>query len=231
MERSNTYIIVYSVVMVVFVAAVLSIASFSLQDKQQENVEIEKIQDMLMSINVIATTGDAKILFEKYIKQQLVINTKGEIVEGKKPFALDLKKEYAEKPDNRNLPLYIAQKNDSIFYIIPLRGKGLWGPIWGYVSLLSDKSTVYGATFDHKSETPGLGAEINKPFFEKQFIGKMIYDSEKKFKSVNVIKGGAPQGDVHGVDAISGGTITSVGVDAMIDTCIIGYDNYLKQQN
>ena len=102
----------------------------------------------------------------------------------------------------------------------------MWGPIFGYVSLESDMNTIYGVNFDHKGETPGLGAEINTSEFESQFHGKKFFDSDK-FISVQVMKGGAPEGDIHGVDAISGGTITSKGLQKMLFDCIEKYNTYL----
>ncbi|MFC2087108.1 NADH:ubiquinone reductase (Na(+)-transporting) subunit C, partial [Bacteroidota bacterium] len=118
--------------------------------------------------------------------------------------------------------------------IIPLRGKGLWGPIWGYVSLEDDYNTVYGAVFDHKTETPGLGAEINTTWFQKPFKGKNIFNQSGEFVGINIYKGGsgaaANAGDLkHGVDGISGGTITSKGVEAMIHDNLNLYTAYFNK--
>ena len=122
--------------------------------------------------------------------------------------------------------MYIAEKEGEIYYIIPLQGNGLWGPIWGYVSLKEDINTVYGATFDHKAETPGLGAEINTPVFEDQFKGKQMLDSNLSFVGIDVRKGDASS--EYEVDGISGGTITSDGVEAMILDCVKAYVPFLK---
>lgn len=230
MERSNTYIFIYSVVMVVLVAAVLSFTSFSLKDLQNKNIAIEKKQNILKSLNIDATPDEAETMFDKYIAKQLVIGTDGKEREGLSAFDLDLKKEYSKSFGERNLPVYLANKEGKRYVILPVRGKGLWGPIWGFLSFEEDMNTVFGATFDHQGETPGLGAEINKAFFQKQFIGKQIFDNSGEFTSIKVIKGGAAPDNIHGVDAISGGTITSKGVDAMLDTCFNGYKIYLKSQ-
>ena len=128
------------------------------------------------------------------------------------------------------MPLYISNIDGSEKYIIPLRGTGLWGPIWGYISLDNDMNTVYGAVFDHKAETPGLGAEINRDFFEKPFNGKRIFDLEGDFVSIAVIKGGAKENDYHGVDGISGGTITSDGVTAMLKERLDKYLPYFENK-
>jgi len=119
-------------------------------------------------------------------------------------------------------------------YIVPLFGKGLWDDIWGYIALDSDKNTIVGATFDHKGETPGLGAEIREIWFQKQFVGKKIFDkpndfSKNNFVSVCTVKGGAKADDTHGVDAISGGTVTSNKLSIMINERIQHYLAYFNK--
>ncbi len=131
--------------------------------------------------------------------------------------------------DERELPVYECKNDGEMYYIFPLRGKGLWGPIWGYVSLKSDFNTIYGTNFDHKSETPGLGAEIKETWFEDQFKNKTIF-ADSKFVSVKVLKGGAKDGDIHAVDAISGGTITSKGLETMIFDCLAGYSDFFNKK-
>jgi Na+-transporting NADH:ubiquinone oxidoreductase subunit C len=226
-DFSNKYIFVFSVVMVTIVAALLSTTAMVLQPKQEKNREIEKKRNILASVRIEADRTNAAELFDKTIKKSLVINTKGEEVVSVDPFTIDLRSEQKKKPELQNLPLFIAGiDGDKELVIIPLEGKGLWGPIYGYISLEADMSTVYGVTFDHKGETPGLGAEINTSAFEDMFVGKKIFESDK-FVSVKVVKGGAPDGDIHGVDAISGGTITSVGLEDMLFDCLIKYKDYL----
>jgi len=128
-----------------------------------------------------------------------------------------------------NLPVFVFTADDSTHkYIIPLRGKGLWGPIWGYLALYDDFNTIYGAIFAHEKETPGLGAEINQKFFQVQYIDKKIMDERGNLVSVKVVKGGAKPDDPHAVDAISGGTITSTGVQAMMKDCLGNYEYYFK---
>jgi Na(+)-translocating NADH:ubiquinone oxidoreductase C subunit len=126
-----------------------------------------------------------------------------------------------------NYPLFVLEKNGELMYVVPMVGTGLWGPIWGYVTIADDGETVVGAVFDHKSETPGLGAEINQPSFQKPFEGKTIYDERGDFTGIKVKKGGA-KGSPHAVDAISGGTITSNGVTEMIMRTLKLYEPYLS---
>ncbi|MBE0673886.1 MAG: NADH:ubiquinone reductase (Na(+)-transporting) subunit C [Bacteroidales bacterium] len=226
-EFSNRYIFIFTVVMVAIVAALLSTAAMVLQPKQERNREIEKKKNILASVRIEATSINAAELYDKVIKQGFVINTKGDIVENVDPFKIDLRSEQRKPVDVQNLPLFIANPRDSLqVIIIPLEGKGLWGPIYGYMSLESDMSTVYGVTFDHKGETPGLGAEINTSWFEDMFSGRKIFEGDS-FVSIKVRKGGAPEGDLHGVDAISGGTITSVGLQDMLYDCLVKYEKYL----
>jgi Na+-transporting NADH:ubiquinone oxidoreductase subunit C len=182
---------------------------------------------MLESIHVLATKENAESLYDKYITESLVLNSKGEVVEGVNAFDIDLRIEQKKNLDQQNLPLFRAFPDDGEkIIIIPVEGKGLWGPIWGYVALRSDLNTIYGVTFDHKGETPGLGAEINTIGFEGMFNNKKLFESGK-FVSVGVLKGGAKDDDPHGVDAISGGTITSKGLEAMLKDCLVKYNEYL----
>jgi len=211
---SNSYTFGFATMMVIIVAALLSYAAIELKPLQDTNIELEKQQNILSSIGVDVQRDLAKEVYSKYIKQEIVLNYKGEEVDGD-AFEIELKKELKKANSDQALPLFISNVDGFKQYIIPLRGKGLWGPIWGFIALEEDLNTVYGAVFDHKGETPGLGAEINQSFFQEPFIGKSIFDGET-FKSIRVVKGGAPEGDNYAVDGISGGTITSDGVTDML---------------
>jgi Na+-transporting NADH:ubiquinone oxidoreductase subunit C len=229
---SNRYIFLFSTVMVVVVAALLSLAATLLQPAQERNLEIQKKKSILESIRIPAAREDAVDLYGKYIKESFVLNSKGETVSGIDAFSVVLRNELKKPVEQQSLPVFKALIEDGeTMTILPVDGKGLWGPIWGYVSLLPDMNTIYGVTFDHKGETPGLGAEINTISFENMFRGKKLFDNNK-FVSIQVIKGGAPAGDIHGVDAISGGTITSKGLEKMLFDCIGKYNDYLlKNRN
>ena len=152
----------------------------------------------------------------------------GTVVSEDASAAFDIDMAAAIKAGNmdRSVPLYVAEKEGDTYYIIPMRGKGLWGPVWGYLALERDGNTVVGATFDHKSETPGLGAEITTPMFTDQFPGKKISEAGM-FKSISVVKAGTSAGD-YAVDGISGGTITSNGVNDMLTDCLAPYAEYFK---
>ncbi len=231
-EFSNRYIFIFSAVMVIAVATLLSLAATLLQPRQLKNLEIEKKKSMLESIRVESTAETTESLYEQFIKESFVINYKGDKIEGIDAFNVVSKAEQKKPLDQQYLPVFSATSVDGEkVIIIPVEGKGLWGPIFGYVSLKADMNTIYGVTFDHKGETPGLGAEINTPAFEGMFPGKTIFQ-DGKFVSVVVHKGGADKTDNHGVDAISGGTITSKGLEKMLQDCIVKYNDYLlKNRN
>lgn len=216
--------------MVIVVAAVLSVAAITLQPFQKRNVEINKKQNILASLNIESTAKNAEEMYNKYITESYVVSSNGVVIDGVNAFNIDMKKELAKPLTERNLPIYVGSiDNQTKQYIIPVYGKGLWGPIWGYVSLKEDLSTIFGTNFAHKGETPGLGAEIETKWFQLEFVDKQIFNESGKFVSVSVVKGGtADKESKHEVDGISGGTITSVGVDQMLKDCLSSYEPYFK---
>lgn len=236
-KNSNTYIVIYATVMVVIVALVLSFTALKLQPKQKANVENEMKGAILMSIGEGMEAAKAKNKtayineqYSKYIVDSYVVDYKGNKAEGANAFELlgDLKKEYAKDEQERRLPVFVGESDDgTVRYILPLYGKGLWGPIWGYLAMSDDWDTISGIILDHQSETPGLGAEIATPVFQKQFEGKTIFEGSK-LVGISVLKGaGASAGNNHAVDAVSGGTITSQGVENMIKGNLESYDAYI----
>ena len=225
---SNKYIFIYASAMVLIVALLLSAAAMFLKPLQERNMRIEKMQNILSSINITASRSEAEAMFNQYIVETKVVNNQGEEIEGS-AFDVNLQDENRKAPEDRQLPVFVADVDGDTYYIVPLRGNGLWGAIWGYLSLGPELETIVGANFDHASETPGLGAEISQEEFESQFAGKRIFNEAGEFSPVEVIKGGAPEGDPYGVDAISGGTITSNGVSNMISDGLSVYVSYFKK--
>jgi Na+-transporting NADH:ubiquinone oxidoreductase subunit C len=229
--HSNKYIVIYSIVMVILVAVSLTFVAVGLKPIQEDNIRIEKIQNILESVHIETTVKTANDTYKKYISQTLTITNKGTEIAGVDAFKVDLSVELKKPAEEQQLPVFIATLDDGKNYtIVPVRGKGLWGPVWGYMAFNDDFNTVYGAVFDHKGETPGLGAEINTPMFERPFDGKQIFDADGKFVSIGVLKGGAKPDDIHNVDAISGGTITSKGLEKMLNDCLINYEEYFKNK-
>jgi len=234
--HSNKYTFLYAIGISVITAILLAFASEGLRPFQEENIKLDKKTSILRSVLIDATERDTieKIYDERM--EEIVVNAKGEVLSDITTSDVVLKDEIARPPAERNLALYIYTGTDGKKrYIIPMQGLGLWGPIYGYISIEEDFNTVYGAYFSHKSETPGLGAEISERFFQEQFEGKKIKSETNEFISVRVAKKTAklPYGPEHRVDGISGGTITSNGTDVMLHNTIEPYLTYfekLKQQ-
>lgn len=246
---SNRYIYIYSSVMVIVVAAVLAAAANLLKPYQDRNVRAEKIQNILASAGIETSRSEAEDLYDQYITEEIVINREGNVVSVYKDgqfqtgtfraFDVDLKvemkklEEYLRDPSKPApvFPLFVFSKNGTTEFIVPVRGKGLWGPIYGNIAFGSDMNTIAGANFGHDKETPGLGAEIALAPFQEQFVGKTIFDESGKFVGVTVVKGGVANSNIdpdHGVDAISGGTITSNGVTDMLAASLENYVKYFK---
>lgn len=228
-KNSNIYILVYIIVLVIVTGAALAFTSVSLKDRQNHNIAVDKMRQILASIRIAPDDKSVVPVFDSIITSQFIINSAGEQIAGT-AFDVDVAAQVSLPVADRQLPVFVATLPDgAVKYILPAYGAGLWGPIWGYVSLDSDKVTIYGAYFAHASETPGLGAEITKPAFTDQFEGKhLMHDGH--FVPVSVIKKGqkpAPGADY--VDAVSGGTITSRGVAAMLDNSLAPYSVFLTQ--
>ncbi len=236
---SNTYIFVFSVVMVVIVAVLLSFVAMQLKPIQELNQEIERKGDILASVGEAQEGSEVKDKnsyveqeFSKYITDSYVVDFSGEIVD-RDAFEVTLNiKEEADKPaEERMYPVFVYSDNGGAHkYIVPVRGKGLWGPIWGYIAFEPDMNTIAGAIFDHAKETPGLGAKINTDWFESEFLGKKIFNDQGNFVSVSVLKSTDTSNNPHAVDAISGGTITSVGLHDMLMDYLAGYVNHFKEK-
>ena len=229
--HSNKYIFIYLSVMVIIVAVALTIIAVQLKPAQENNIRIERMQNILAAANIPSTVKDAETLYKKHVTKDLVVNSKGDVITAIKAFEVNLEIENKLPADKRALPIFICSlDNGTQNYVVPIRGKGLWGPVWGYIAFKPDFNTITGSVFDHKSETPGLGAEINTSTFQAQFKGKQIFDETRNYVSVKTIKGGAQKDDLHGVDAISGGTLTSNGVNNMLQDGLSLYVEYFKKQ-
>ena len=242
---SNGYIFRYAAIMVIVAAALLSTAAMLLKPFQERNMAIEKMGGILSSAKIEGVEKEETIIkFNEFVTESIVVDQEGNVVEslidGNKEdgaaFKLNMKKQLYQKSKGMdfNLPIYKVNKEGEVIYIFPLLGTGLWGPIWGNIALSDDLNTIVGVTFDHKGETPGLGSEITTADFTNQFVGKKIFDENNQFTSILVVKGGvktlAQDLQIHGVDAISGGTITSNGVNDMLQYVIESYLPYIEKQ-
>lgn len=237
----NSYTVIFAVLMVIVVGSVLAFAAAGFKDRIAENERIEKQQNILyaMGINENEEGGMAFVSkdiiadeFGKYIKKQVVIQG-SEVSEDTTAYLIDIKKEKSlakEAGYERRLPLFIGEKDGKTVYIAPVRGKGLWDAIWGYIAM-DENMVVQGAFFDHKAETAGLGANINKRFFMDDFEGEHLM-ADGKFEGIKVAKGNADPNNVdktdNEVDAIAGATITGDGVSAMLRSELRLYLSYFE---
>lgn len=218
--------------MVIIVALGLAFTHQALNERQTANVNIDKMQQILRSLNIDASAADAQQKYDELVKNAYLITPDGMKVEGSEGTTPDDPAFSTELGDESaaGLPVYEAEVDGSVKYIIPMDGAGLWGPIWGYLAVEADGSTIYGAEFGHQGETPGLGAEIVTPSFRQQFAGKELV-KDGQFRSVAVVKPGQTAAGRDYVDGISGGTITSKGVDVMLLNSVGQYSNFLMNLN
>ena len=221
--NSNSYTIIYAAIMVVIVAFLLAFVSSSLKEIQYKNVEQDTKKQILSAINV-TDVKDAEAEFAKYEVKDMLMNADGTLAPYTDAFQVSYKGEIAEK----RFHVFECKVDGATKYILPIYGAGLWGPIWGYVALNDDKNTVYGVYFSHAGETPGLGAEIATPKFQAQFAGKKV--TENGAIGLTVAKNGKVTKPDYEVDGISGGTITSQGVDAMLKDCLKEYNPFLSNK-
>ncbi len=245
--NSNVYTVIYTTVIVVVVAALLAFVSQSLKGKQEANEKADTISQMLTAAQFGTKADFQKIgntaVLAKYaeeIEQAFTVN-----IDGEKMQDLPLDRVFSPKELKRQnynikggpnktgepeLPVFIFKNGTTV---VPIYGAGLWGPIWGYIAFEKGSNTIQGAYFDHESETAGLGAKIkDDPAFQAEFIGeKADFDKANVFE---IVKGGAPK-DASGkslvdneIDAITGATMTSQGLDAAIDTWLSSYAKYFQ---
>jgi len=237
----NSYTVIFAAIMVVIVGTVLAFIASSLSDKIAENERLEKQQNILYAMGINQNEGAGSVNFvptenvagefSKFIKEQLVIEG-DKITKDDQAYLIDLKKQAtaAKNGDTRKLPVFIGDKDGAKYYIIPMRGKGLWDAIWGFIAL-DEHLVVQGVYFDHAAETPGLGANIKQRYFMDDFVGESIL-SGTQYAGIAVAKGNNDPlnkiKDDNEVDALAGATITGNGVSAMIKETMNLYKDYLE---
>jgi Na+-transporting NADH:ubiquinone oxidoreductase subunit C len=238
-KNSNGFTFGFATVLVILVGVLLAFSYLKLKPYQQENERREKMQNILASMKVDVVRDDAPARYESSLVNKFILNSEGKVQEGGDAFEVDVLKQYKEwkagarAKEDIQYPLFQCKEGEQLLYVIPLVGTGLWGPIWGYISVEEDGNTVFGSTFDHQGETPGLGAEITMDFFEDQFNGKLLEISEgitANNQYISVLKAGKAAGRNDAVDGITGGTITSDGVDEMLERTLAVYDNYFESR-
>ncbi len=245
--HSTNYVLGFVMAMTVGVALVLALLSSSWRAKSKENEAIFNKRAILGAVKDHLGGMDPKTMPDEEVLRvfsegvtQLVLDMNGKEVDAAAVEAaghkggmaenIDMKKEKKKVEAERILPLFVYKKDGKEFYILSVRGNGLWDEIWGYIALENDWNTVAGAAFDHQGETPGLGAEIkDNSAFPAQFKGEKIFDAQGNYVSIAVVKGGAPNGNPHAVDGISGATVTANGVGEMLDRGLKYYLPYINK--
>ena len=232
---SNAYTFLFATLMVLVVASALAITASSLKDLQSANVRKEKMQNILATIGVESDREQAEELYKKYITAELSLTNSGGVDQEISAFEIKLNNELKKPVSEQRFPIYEADVEGEKYYIVPLRGAGLWNAIWGYIALEEDKNTIKVAVFDHVGETAGLGAEITQQWFQDRFLGEKVFDTKGNLVGINVSKTNNDPKDLdkddHEVDAISGATITGDGVTDMILERLTHYLPYLKAED
>lgn len=237
MQRSNSYILMYTVALTLFCGIVLSLTAMALKPRQKANIEQER------KISIVATFVDTKemskdeaVALYNEVIEGVVVNSKGEVLEGKEAGKIEVLREYKKAVEERSFPVYIAKnkedKSKVEYYIVPTYGFGLWNNISGYVALKPDLNTIEGVRFGHIGETPGLGARISDDEeVYNRYIGKKLFDESGELQSVEMQKGeGNDYSDQpHKVDGMSGATLTAKGVNNMFLEYFTAYKNYFDK--
>lgn len=228
-KESNVYTVVYAAVLVVVVGFVLALVYQALRPAQLENIANDTKKQILAAALIYPSDSETiGKLYADHIKDSYCVDSDGERIEGN-PIDIDTAAEVKKPASERTLPVFVCATDKGMKYIVPVAGAGLWGPIWGYIAMDSNGCDIYGAYFGHQGETPGLGAEIERPAFRDQFEGKPIFGDNGEFESVLVVKKGQePTGRAY-VNAVSGGTITSQGVQKMLQTSLEPYTAFFKK--
>jgi len=232
-RQSNLYIVIYSAILTVVCGGLLAFASQTLKPRQDANIELERKQNILATVVDLKVGDNIDQIYAQRVKE-MVIDFQGNVKEGMAASKIDIAKEYKKKPEERLLPVYeIRNQTDPSKVdnaVLPVYGFGLWNDIWGFVALKSDLNTIQGVKFQHKGETPGLGARIDSEEVQSRYKGKSIFDADV-LASIQMQKGEGIDysNDPHKVDGMSGATLTGKGVNNMLEDYFTCYQNYLKK--
>ncbi|MBX2963980.1 MAG: NADH:ubiquinone reductase (Na(+)-transporting) subunit C [Cyclobacteriaceae bacterium] len=233
MRQSNLYIILYAAALTVVCGGLLALASEGLKERQQANIALEQKKNILGTVMPIDKNTDVEEEYSNKVKS-FVIDSKGNVIEGVNAADVVVLAEYKKPTDQRMLPVYEFRNEsnpDKIdFVVLPVFGFGLWDNIWGFVALQEDMNTIQGVSFQHKGETPGLGARIDSKDIQDRYKGKSIYDGAT-LVAVTMMKGEGVDysSDTHKVDGMSGATLTAKGVNSMLSGYLALYESYLKR--
>ncbi|NQW28175.1 MAG: NADH:ubiquinone reductase (Na(+)-transporting) subunit C [Flammeovirgaceae bacterium] len=244
MQRSNIYILVFSAIMTVLIGGAMSLTSVLLKPAQDKQVELDtkkKILGAVMDISTISTPEEILNLYKARVKS-VVVDIKGEIMttdaKGNPLIAekVNTQKNHKMAREERLYPIYMIldelDPNVVEAYVFPMFGLGLWDWISGYIALESDLNTVKGVAFDHKQETPGLGARITDENVTKRYKeNKKIFNEAGDLESITMVKGEGKSGlSMHEVDGLSGATMTAKGVNKMLKEYLGCYQSFIKNK-
>lgn len=236
-KDSNGYTFAFAITLVVLVGTILSLLAIGLKPRIEANGVQKKQLEILSAFIDLEAEGISRqnvaSKFGDYVnlEEAIVLDMNGKVKEGVNAFDVDIRTEFKDKElkeEDKNYPLFIAKMDGKTLYVIPVVGKGLWGPIWGNICLDEDMNTIKGASFGHKGETPGLGAEIQQKFFIDRWIGEKLSDENGEFTKFEIVKDGSGNTMEKKVDGITGGTITSKGVEEMANRCLAVYAKYFS---
>lgn len=229
-RQGNAYTVIYAVVLVVIVGVVLSLVYQALRPTQVENISNDTKKQILASAKIAPKEGESiSELYKNSIVDSYIINSEGKRIDtSESALSVNVAAQVKLPDEERELPVFECRTPNGLKYILPVYGAGLWGPIWGYIAFDDNGETIYGAYFAHQGETPGLGAEIEKPLFSNQFQGKTIFNAEGAYTPIMIVKAGQAPAGADYVNAVSGGTITSQGVQKMLANSLAPYQSFLK---
>jgi len=229
-QHSNSYTLRYAIFFTTAVAIVLALLASGLRPMQERNIAQAKRAAILQSVMTV-DKATLESDYNSYITEY-VYGLDGSVKVDEAAFDVDIRKQVKLDDNERSFPVYVYNRDGEIRYIIPLEGKGLWGPITAFVALDSDLNTISGVVFEHEKETPGLGAEISMPMFEDRYQGKKLYNDGGELVSVRVLKGSGNRIDSeHEVDGLTGATMTLNGVNGMMTDELLLYENILTSIN
>ena len=241
MRQSNGYIILFTAIMTIIVGGLLSVTSQVLGPAQKKSIELDTKSQILGAVMNLEKGDDILGIYDQRIKS-LVVDINGEeISTNAKGGAMvaeevNILKNFKKSTEEREYPVFMymnaSDSNQVDSYILPLYGNGLWDKIWGFVAMDKNGEKIMGVSFDHKGETPGLGARIRDKQIQERYKGKSIYNEGGELVSVYMIKGekGEPLDPNH-VDGLSGATLTAKGVNEMLKSYLTSYEAYFKKVN
>lgn len=247
MQRSNTYVILFSLVLTIILGGLLSLASVGLRPAQKKAEEFAKKRQILSAVMDIDQLPDIVAVYNNRIASFIVdaggnrIDISGPTGDPLRAEDIDIEKEFKKPTQERRYPVYgyhTEGNPDQIeAYILAVYGKGLWNDIWGYIALDTDMNTVAGIVLDHKGETAGLGARITEKGVQERYKGKKIFGTDGEILSVNMLKGENNKSellDAHNINGMSGATITGKGVNKMLKeylNCYLPFIDKMKDES